>query len=89
MGIVRDGIPGIVWSQLRRAASEGSLLLTVADNLGAERSRRGGKGRGKHERAGKGLGEGPGVSLERNHERIRRHDFEGGGGEVSESSGEE
>ena len=34
-------------------------------------------------------GEGPDVSLERNHERIWQHDFEDGGGGVLESSGEE
>ena len=44
----------------RRAASEGSLSLTVASNLEAERSQRGNKGKGEQERVGKGGGGGSG-----------------------------
>ena len=51
---------GIGGSSRRRAASEGSLLLTVAGSLNAYRIRRGGKGRGEHESAGKGGGGGSG-----------------------------
>ena len=44
----------------RRAASEGSLSLTVASSLDTEQIRRGGEGRGEHEHAGKGGGGGSG-----------------------------
>ena len=68
------------WEAVRRAASEGSLSLTVAGSLSAKWIRRGSGGRGEHEREGKGSGGGSRNLLERNQEGIRRRDFEGGGG---------
>ena len=42
----------------RREAIEGSMSLTVERNFDPERSRRGGKGMGYQQRAGKGVGGG-------------------------------
>ena len=55
-----QGRPTRHWLQpvSRRAAIEGSLSLTVERNFDPERSRRGGKGMGYQERAGKGVGGG-------------------------------
>ena len=49
-----------VGAHRRRAASEGSMSLTVAGSLDTERSRRGGEGRGDHECVRKGGGRGSG-----------------------------
>ena len=73
----------LVGSRQRRAASEGSLSLTVAGSLDNEQSRRGGKGRGEQERAEKGGGGGSGNFARGNQEGIRRRDLEGGGGGMS------
>ena len=51
----------LVGARWMRAASEGSLSLTVAGSLDTERSQRGGEGRGYHERGGKGGGGGSGI----------------------------
>ena len=59
--------------------SEGSLLQTVVGNLGTERSRRGGEGRGERERADKGGG-GEFGKFARRKEGIWRCDLEGDGG---------
>ena len=66
----------------RRAVSEGSMSQMVGGNLGTERIRRGGKGRGERDRADKGGGGGSG-KFAGGKEGIRRRDLEGGRGGAS------
>ena len=70
-GVASNALDGY---RRKRAVSEGSLSPTEAGNLGTERIRRGGEGRGERERTDKGGGGGSG-RFARGKEGIRRREL--------------
>ena len=80
MGRVTGGQPGIDWNTRRRAASEGSLYLTVQKALTLSGSGQAAKEGERMSARVRAVGEGMAVLLERNQEGSSTRDFEGGGG---------